>query len=824
MKKSFRRILGIVVGFISVLLVPVMAQATWQHPPKPIAAMLDTPWYPGVIISPNQQWLVRLHRPALTPLAELAQPRLALAGLQLNPTLRAPAQAYGFVGLTVQTMATGAQTAIALPQSEGIRNFSWSPTGNLLAFTLDQSSGVALWVADMASAKAWQLTEPRLNNTYGAPCRWLADDAGLLCKMVPPDLGPAPIASPVPTGPRIEENLGRTAPVRTYTNLLESPADEALFEHYLTSELVRVDLQGDRTTLTAPQLIASAAPSPDGQWILLRTLQRPFSYQVPARLFPKRISVLNQVGEEVYRVDDLPLADDIPVTFDSVRTGRRTTGWRSDRPATLYWVESLDGGDASVEVAYRDAVFQLPAPFQQAPEQLWQTSLRYNDILWGNDTLALGIEAWYDTRRVRMWQLNPDDPEQSPTLLEDRDYQDRYNDPGQPMTTPGPFQRRVLRLSPDQQSLYLRGRGASPEGVYPFLDRWHLATQEKTRLWQAADPYYESVVALLNDQATQIITHRESTAETPNYWQHDLVTGQAIALTDFADPHPWYRDLVPQVIRYERADGVMLSATVYLPPGHDPAVDGPLPTLLWAYPQEFKSRDAASQVTTAENAFRRPYAYDPRFLLTQGYVVVMGPTMPIIGEGEMEPNDTYVTQLTQSAEAVVNYLVEQGISQRDQLAIGGHSYGAFTAANLLAHTDLFQAGIANSGAYNRSLTPFGFQGEQRTFWDATDTYLNMSPFTHAAKINEPLLLIHGANDENAGTYPIQSERLYGAIKGLGGTVRWVELPLEGHGYQSREAVGHVLWEMDRWLATYLKSSDRPPTTPDQTGQPEAIAP
>lgn len=821
MKFSLKILLGIAVSIVSLPPPSVMAQATWQSPPEPIASMLDTPWYPGVTISPNHQWLVRVQRPLLPTIAELAQPRLQLAGLQLDPALRSPARAYAFVGLTVQHLQTGQQTTVTLPQSAGIRNLRWSPTGNRLAFTLDQQTGVELWVAEMATGTARQLTGPILNNTYGPPCRWISDEAGLLCKIVPPDQGAPPASNVVPMGPRIEQNMGRTAPVRTYTNLLETPADEALFEYYLTSVLVRVDLQGDRTPLTSPQLIAAMAPSPDGKWILLRTIQRPFSYQVPARLFPKRISVIDFNGEEVYRVDDLPLADDIPVTFDSVRTGRRTTGWRSDRPATLYWVEALDEGDASKDVAQRDAVFQLAAPFQTEPQPLWTTTLRYNDILWGNDDLALGVEAWYDTRRLRVWQLNPSAPEQPPRLLDDRDYQDRYNDPGQPLTTPGPYQRRVLLLSPDHRSVYLRGRGASPEGVYPFLDRWNLTTQEKTRLWQAADPYFESVTALLNPQGTQIITQRESAEEPPNYWLQDLVTGEKTALTDFADPRPWYRDLEPQVIRYERADGVLLSATLYLPPGYDLAANGPLPTLLWAYPQEFKSRDAASQVTTAENAFRRPYAYDPRFLLTQGYAIVMGPTMPIIGEGEAEPNDTYVQQLTQSAEAVVNYLVERGISRRDQLAIGGHSYGAFTAANLLAHTELFQAGIANSGAYNRSLTPFGFQGEQRTFWAATATYLEMSPFTHAARINEPLLLIHGGNDENAGTYPIQSERLYGAMKGLGGTVRWVELPLEGHGYESREAVGHVLWEMDRWLATYLKGDDR---TPEQQPLQEAIAP
>ena len=801
-------LIGIAVSIVSFAPTSVMAQATWQAPPEPIAAMLDTPWYPGISLSPNHQWLVHLERPPLPSLEKLAQPRLQLAGLQLNPRLRAPARTYGFQRMELQHIPTGKRQPIVLPASEGIRNLRWSPSGDYLAFTLDHADGVELWVADMVRGSVRRLTDPVLNNTYGLPCHWISDRDGLLCKVVPEEQEAPPVPASVPIGPRVEQNLGRTAPARTYTNLLESPGDEALFEHYLTSVLMRVDLEGNRTPLTPPQMVASAVSSPDGAWILLQTLQRPFSYQVPASFFPKHTTVLNQDGQTVYRVDELPLADDIPVTFDSVRRGRRIVGWRNDQPATLYWVEALDKGDASQETNQRDGVYQIAAPFQEVPQHLWTTSLRFNRILWGHDSVALGIEAWYDTRRIRTWQLNPTDRQAQPILLDDRDYQDRYTDPGQPITMPGPYGRQVLMFAPDGHSLYLRGRGASPSGVYPFLDRWNLIAQEKTRIWQAADPYYESVVSLLTPQGTQIITRRESPQETPNYWLHDLVSEETIALTDFADPRPWYREVEPEVIQYERADGVTLSATVYLPPGHNPEMDGPLPTLLWAYPQEFKSRESASQITAAANAFRRPYAYDPRFLLTQGYAVVMGPTMPIVGEDDKEPNDTYIQQLTQSAEAIVNYLVEQGISTPGKLAIGGHSYGAFTTANLLAHTDLFSVGIANSGAYNRSLTPFGFQGEQRTFWEATDTYIQMSPFTHAANINEPLLLIHGGNDENTGTYPIQSERLYGAMKGLGGTVRWVELPLEGHGYESREAIGHVLWEMNRWLDQYIQGNHR----------------
>ena len=810
MKAALRYLLGAVVSIVSLTPMASLAQETWQEPPEPIASMLDIPWYPAVRISPNHQWLVQLERPSFPALAELARPRLQLAGLQLDPATHSPAMANGFRSIAVQHIESGKQWPIILPDHEGIRHLRWSPTGNYLAFTLDQPTGIELWVADMVQGTARPLTTPQLNDTYGTPCRWISETAGLLCKLVPPELGEPPQLTTVPRGPRVEQNLGRLAPVRTYTNLLNNPDEEALFAHYLTSVLVRVSVEGEHTRLSEPQLIASAKPSPDGEWILLTTLQRPFSYQVPANLFPKRIEVLNQKGQAIYQVDNLPLADDIPVTFESVRTGRRIVHWRSDRPATLYWIEALDQGDASQESPHRDAVFQLDAPFQDTPQRLWITELRYRQIFWGHDTLALGIEAWYDSRRIRLWRLNPSDLTAAPILLDDRDFQDKYNDPGRPITTLGPYQRQVLMLSPDGTSLYLRGRGASQAGVYPFLDRWNLLTDEKTRLWQAVDPFYESVVSLLDPQARKMITRRESPQRPPNYWLQDLTTGQTQALTNFADPRPWYRDVQPAIIRYPRADGVMLSATLYRPPGHDFSTDGPLPTVLWVYPREYKSREAAAQVNSAENAFRRPYGYTPLFLLTQGYAVVMGPTMPIIGEGDTEPNDTYAEQLTQSAEAIVDYLVERGVSQRERIAIAGHSYGAFTAVNLLAHTNLFRTGIANSGAYNRTLTPFGFQGEQRTFWEAQNTYIQMSPFTQVAQIKEPLLLIHGGEDANAGTYPLQSERLYGAIKGLGGRVRWVELPLEGHQYESREAIGHVLWEMTHWLNQHLKDGTATP--------------
>ncbi|MEM6867053.1 MAG: prolyl oligopeptidase family serine peptidase, partial [Cyanobacteria bacterium P01_C01_bin.121] len=577
----------------------------------------------------------------------------------------------------------------------------------------------------------------------------------------------------------------------------------ALLEYYLTSQLVHITLEGNQTSLTPPDLFRGVSVSPDGEWIKVSTNHRPFSYQVPLSRFPRRTEILDRQGKAVYTVAALPLAEEVPINFDSVRDGRRANGWRADKPATVYWVEALDGGDARKESDYRDAIYTLSAPFTGEPQLLWKSQMRYSGLVWGDGETALAYEAMYNTREMKTWKLTPDDSVIAPQLLETRNFQDAYAHPGEPVMGQGEFGWQTLLLSAAGE-MYLAGRGASPEGVYPFLDKLNLETGEKDRLWQSTKEEFSRVVRVLDAEANEILLRKQSKTVPGNYWLRSSVAEKDVALTQFSDPLPWYRDIRKEIVRYYRSDGLELSGTLYLPPNYDVEKDGPLPTLLWVYPEEHKSRETASQVTRAENTFSRPNRTSAMFLLTQGYALLSGASMPIIGEGEAEPNDTYLEQLVDSAEAAVDYLVDRGVSDRSKIAIGGHSYGAFTTANLLAHTDLFCAGIARSGAYNRSLTPFGFQGEQRHYWDATGTYNRMSPFTYADKINHPLLLIHGAADNNSGTYPMQTERLYEAMKGLGGTVRYVSLPYEEHGYRSKEAVGHVLWEMVRWLDTYVK--------------------
>ncbi|MCO4746392.1 MAG: S9 family peptidase [Proteobacteria bacterium] len=774
----------------------------YENPPEAMASILDASRPPAVSMSPDNTMMALFDRPQLAPISELAEPVVRVAGLQLNPKTRARARAYTYRGLSLKPLDRSDPETVELPEGARISNVSWSPDSSHLALTLTEPGGLSLWTVELASGEAVRRTEAELNATAGAPCSWLPNSTGLVCKVVPGELEAMPEESAVPTGPRIDENLGRKTPARTYANLLSSPHDEAVFAWLLTASVDQINLDGTRKRIAEPALIDTADVSPDGSHMLLSTLHPPFSYHVPANRFPVRWELLDLAEGSRKQLVDLPLADAIPVAFGSVREGPRFYAWRPDQAQTYYWVEALDGGDAGVEASERDAVYQQTVGAE--PTLVWKTALRFSGIAWGDDSRALASEWWWQTRTERSFRIDPSVEGGAPAMLWERNYQDAYVDPGSPVTETGPFGRQVLRIA-EHDMIFMTGKGASEEGVYPFLDRLWLEDGTTERLWRSSGESYETVVDVLDDQARQMVTRRESKSEPPNYFLKKNRRRNS-PLTDFEDWAPAFEDMHKEIVTYTRDDGLELSATLYLPPGYDKS-DGPLPTVLWAYPREFKDRKSASRVTKSEYRFSRPGGSSVRMLLLEGYAVLDGPKIPIIGEGDSEPNDQYVEQLVSGAKAAVDYLVERGVSDPERMAIGGHSYGAFTTANLLAHSDLFRAGIARSGAYNRSLTPFGFQSEQRTYWEATDTYIEMSPFSHVEKIDEPILLLHGQKDSNSGTYPVQSERMFEALKGVGGTVRWVELPLEDHGYRARESVGHTLWEMLTWLDTYVKNAE-----------------
>ncbi len=790
--------------------VPAAAQpdATgYRTPPAPIAQILDAAPTPAVSVSPRRDVIALLGRANLPPISELAEPDLKLAGYRINP--RNNGQANSRVGwlnaLSFQPVAGGPVRTVAMTPGTRFTSPGWSPDGARVAYLVDRQTGLELWVADVATAQTRRLTPPVVNATFGTGYEWLPGSSGLIVRQTLSNRGPAPRAGLVPTGPIVQENAGRTAPVRTYQDLLGDSGDEALFEHYFTSQLTLVPLNGGPSrTIGKPGLIWGSSVSPDGRYLLVTRAKRPFSYVVPAALFPTEITVTDMGGRVVKTLADLPLRDDIPSAFDAVAPGPRVAQWRADKPATLAWVEALDGGDTRRQVPLRDRVLMLDAPFAGTPVPLVDLKARYAGMMWGRDDYAMVVTQWFNTRAETRIAVDPSRPGGTGRVLLTRNYQDRYNDPGAPLTKPNPYGRQVMHFTADGRGVFTSAPGASREGEFPVLSRMDLGDGTTTRIWQAKTPYYESIVALLDDRGDRLLTRRESRIEAPNLYIRETAGAVPRRITNFSDPAPQLAGVTQRLVTYKRADGVELSGTLYLPAGYDQARDGPLPLLMWAYPTEFTDAAVAGQVVDTNNRFTRPGGISHLFLLTQGYAILDNPTMPIVGVAGKEANDTYVEQLVSSAQAAVDAVVTMGVADRNRIAVGGHSYGAFMTANLLAHTDLFRAGIARSGAYNRTLTPFGFQAEQRTYWEAVDTYTQMSPFTHVARIKEPILLIHGEADDNSGTFPVQSERFYAALKGQGATVRYVVLPLEAHGYRARESVMHTLWEMTNWLDTYVK--------------------
>lgn len=786
---------------------PLGAQSGYRQPPAPIAQILDAPLTPAVSISPDRKWLLLLERSALPSIAEVAAPELKLAGDRINPRTNGRSRETTFRGLRLRSLSGSGERPIATPAGGRIGNVIWAPDASSIAFSVTNATGMELWVADVATGRARAIAT-RLNGAAGGPCEWLSGAKQLLCRTVPAGRGPVPTASEVPSGPIVQESEGRTAPNRTYDGLLQSPRDEALFDYYYTSQLKLIPLTGAARAVGKPGLYVGSDASPDGKWLLVSALHRPYSYIVPRFRFPVRIEVWDANGAVVRQLTDRPLQEEISTSFDAVEKGPRDFGWRADAPAVAVWAEALDEGDPAREAANRDRLVALAAPFTGEPATLVNLAFRVADLTWARKDVAVVEESWRKTRRVRTWIIDPSKPGSAPRLLSERSSEDRYANPGSMLTTVGPLGRPVLLLSPDSSAVFASGAGASPEGDRPFLDRLDLKTGKSQRLWRSEAPYYEEVAAVLDNEGKRVITRRESVTDVPNYYIRDLGTGALTALTAFKDPAPQFAGVTNQLITYKRSDGVQLSAKLYLPAGYDKS-KGPLPFFFWAYPQEFKTAAAASQVIGSPYRFVRPSGASHLFLLTQGYGVLDGPTMPIVGEGDREPNDTYVEQLVNSAKAAVDKVVEMGVADRNRIGLGGHSYGAFMTANLLAHTNIFRAGIARSGAYNRTLTPFGFQAEERPYWKARDIYTVMSPFTFADSIKTPILLTHGMADDNSGTFPVQTERFFVALKGNGATVRYVQLPAEAHGYRARESVGHTLWEMVTWLDKYLKKDEKP---------------
>ncbi|HYT50013.1 MAG TPA: prolyl oligopeptidase family serine peptidase, partial [Pyrinomonadaceae bacterium] len=728
------------------------------------------------------------------------------------PTTNGPHLTARIYAVTLKKISDGSEMKVTAPAQANLSNVHFSPDGTHLSFLNTKDNGIELWVADVASGKAKMISgADRLNSTTGDPCDWLHDNATLICELVPSGRGPAPPEAIVPAGPNVQENYGKAAPAATFEDMIKTAHDEDLFEYYFTSQIAAINITaGKKTPIGRSAIFGSVTPSPSGEYILVSKIKRPFSHLIPINGFPEDVEVWSRNGEVARKIADVPSREGVPLR--GVQTGPRGYHWRQDQPATIVWVEALDGGDLKNKVPFRDKVISLSAPFKDEPVEFAKTEWRYAGISFTEKGVALLSETDRATRHIRTWVIAS-----TPRQLWNRRQDAAYENPGAPVTRRdsgaggfgggggggfgGGGGAGAIIQSGD--NIYLTGTGASPEGDRPFIDRLNLKTLTTDRLFHSDARVYETVIAPLDDDAKLILTRYETPTDPPNYYIRDLNSNSRRAVTDFKDPQPQLRGVTHQFVTYQRKDGVKLSATLYLPPGYKPGTR--VPVIMWAYPREFGDPDSASQITGSANRFTIVSGYSHLFLLLSGYAIFDNPTMPIVGPGETA-NDHYVEQLVASAEAAIDKVVDMGIGDRDRIGVGGHSYGAFMTANLLAHSRLFRAGFAESGAYNRSLTPFGFQSELRTFWEVPDLYAKMSPFWYANQVKDPILLMHGEADDNSGTFPIQSERFYMALKGQGATVRYETLPFEAHGYAGRETLLHILAERINWFDKYVKNA------------------
>lgn len=781
--------------------------AVYQTPPGEILELVDVPQAPSVLLDESKQHMILLYRDSYKSIEELSKEELRLGGLRIDPKTNIGSRVTYFNNVQIKRLGKKDKQVVqvkGLPENPKLTNFNWSPDQEKIALTNTTMDGVELWVLDVESATVSKLSEARLNANVGDVINWFEDSKTLLVKMVARSRAPLiNTKTAVPTGPTISVNDGKKAQNRTYQDLLKNKNDEFNFEQLALSELFKVSLDGSMQQWLGQDLYTSIDFSPDGNYVLVVTIQKPFSYLVPYRRFPSKSNVYSQEGSLVQTVLEVPLIEDLPQGFMAVRTGKRNFGWRNDKPASLTYTMALDGGDPKNEVALRDEVFQLDAPFDGAGKSILKTINRVYEIEWGNDNLAIAHDYWWNTRNTKSYIFNPSDASQEPILLYDRNYQDRYSDPGNFVTERNDMGSWVLTMKGNQ--VFSIGDGYTKEGQFPFVDALDLKTQKNNRIYTSA--YNDKVESINNydPDKKELLVRIESPTEYPNYYFRNTRKDKLTQITDFENPFKSIQDVHKEVIDYKREDGLELSGTLYLPKGYDREKKEKMPMILWAYPTEFKDKSSAGQTTKNPNEFTYPYYGSMVYWVTRGYVVLDDASFPIVGEADEEPNDSFREQLVANAKAAIDAVDRLGYIDRERVAVGGHSYGAFMVANLLSHSNLFAAGIARSGAYNRTLTPFGFQSEQRNYWEAPDIYYTMSPFMHAEKMNQPLLLVHGEADNNSGTYPMQSERYFNALKGLGATVRLVMLPKESHGYRSKESILHLLWEQDQWLEKHVKN-------------------
>jgi dipeptidyl aminopeptidase/acylaminoacyl peptidase len=803
---AFRRVQSAAAGFLAAAAIfgevfcplPALANGSadglvtegYREPGAVVVRLLTAPPPPEVILHSGSGRVALLFREPVIELVRLARPWLGLAGYRFDPRTRTSGVEPLVVRVEViRVGATEGDSRVEWRPRGGARldHVRFSPDGRMLSALAVADGPARLVLFDVVSGKERVLKTP-VNPAWGDPCTWVGNDT-LLCRVVPANLAPAPPAQPVP---EIVEHLSGPAPTRTYSNLLESSHEELLFQHYFAVELARVDLHGRvRRLAVTPGLISSVEPSPDGKLAVLTRIQHPFSPLVPAREFPSVVELWDLgTGGRLYASN--PSGFDVTAEETDQEEPRRAA-WKPGASSTLGWIERT-----TEKGAFRqDRWLSLKAPFTGEPLEVVRSDRPIKAFGWTTAGTPHFSTAKEEGSGVRVFVVFEDGPQE----IWSGSTGDRYGDPGRALRVDGDT-GPVLEV---RGEIFLAGDGLGPDGPRPFLDAFQWSSRRTERVFAAEPGVFEVVLGVLDPEGPVLLTSRETESEPPNLYV--LRGTKRTALRPLATPYPDLAHVSRRVVRYTRPDGVALSGSLYLPAGW--SGDAPLPTLVWIYPYEFSDREQAEQIDVRSFRFHKVKGPSPLAALLEGYAVLLNPTVPILYEGS-GVNDDYIPQLVASVEAAVDHLVETGVAAPGRIAVAGRSYGAFSSANLLIHSRRFATAIAMSGAYNRTLTPFGFQREKRSFWEATGLYCSISPFFHADRIEVPILLIHGGADENPGTPPLQARRFVHALVGEGVPVRYVELPYEGHHYWARESVLHAAAEMIDWLDRTIGPDASPP--------------
>ena len=781
----------------------------YKIPPEVIKNLVEADPQPSLNLNNKGTLGIILRRDGYQSIADLAKDELRIAGTRLDPVRYTSSRMTYYKSFSILDVKSGSEIEVEYPKNGKFSYFNWSPDEKKIAYTNTTDDGVELWVLDIETKKSTRLSDILINDINVKPFQWFNSSDEILISLRCNEK--KPVISKVPSGPIIQETNNQNAPSRTYQDLIKNKNEEILFEHYSCVSLVKISLDIKNISIVEKGMIKEYDLSPDNEFLMIKTIKKPFSYLVPYYRFPYNVEVINLLNGSSSLIAEIPIDEVRPKGFDATRSGIRSVSWRNDLGSELYWVEANDNGDPKNNVEFRDIIYTLSKPFNSEKKELAKTKLRFRSIRWSNSGYALLSERLWKNRSEMTSLINTDSRSLDKVLF-DRKYDDIYSDPGSPILIKNNFGRNVFQIR--KNSILMIGQGGSPEGYRPFLSSFNIKNLETKIIFRSEAPYYERPIKLFDQNEKIIITSRESKSDNPNYFIRNIQSNTLERITNFKNPYEKLNDLKKEVINYKREDGIDLSSIVYTLKSYDPAKEGRLPVLIWAYPREYTSKKVASQVRNSPYRFTRISYGSPIFWALRGYAVMASTEMPIVGFDGDQPNDSFRKQLVMNARAAIDKIVDMGIGDRERVGVGGHSYGAFMTANLLAHSDLFAAGIARSGAYNRTLTPFGFQREERTYWEAPELYNYMSPFMHADKVNEPILLIHGEEDNNSGTFPIQSIRFYNAIKGHGGTSKLVMLPKESHGYRAKESILHTLYEMDSWLEKFVKNKNLKPDNTD----------